>query len=52
MLLLIKQAGNLAEEFVNLYIGHGGEFFKSGTATPSLNNAKGIATLNMLKKIS
>ncbi len=23
---------NLAEEFVNMYIGHGGEFYKPGTA--------------------
>ena len=47
-----KAGWNLAEEFVNMYIGHGGEFFKSGTATPSINNAKGVATLNMLKKLA
>ena len=47
-----KAGWNLAEEFVNMYIGHGGEFFKSGTATPSINNAQGVATLNMLKKLA
>ena len=47
-----KAGWNLAEEFVNMYIGHGGEFFKSGSAEPNVNNAKGIATLNMLKKLS
>ena len=47
-----KAGWNLAEEFVNMYIGHGGEFFKAGTAQPSINNAKGVATLNMLKKLA
>jgi ABC-type glycerol-3-phosphate transport system substrate-binding protein len=43
---------NLALEFVNMYIGHGGEFFKPGTAEVSINNARGVATLNMLKALS
>src|SRR6056300_1064363 len=47
-----KAGWNLAEEFVNMYIGHGGEFFKAGTAEPNVNNAKGVATLNMLKKLA
>ncbi len=47
-----KAGWNLAEEFVNMFIGHGGEFFKSGSAEPNINNAKGVATLNMLKKLS
>ena len=47
-----KAGWNLAEEFVNMYIGHGGEFFSAGSAKPSINNAKGIATLNMLKKLA
>ncbi len=46
-----KAGWNLAEEFVNMYIGHGGEFFKDG-AKPNINNAKGVATLNMLKKLA
>ena len=47
-----KAGWNLAEEFVNMYLGHGGEFFKKGSAMPSINNKKGIATLKMMKKLS
>ena len=43
---------NLAEEFVNMYIGHGGEFFEPGTAQPAINNAQGIATLEMMKALT
>jgi ABC-type glycerol-3-phosphate transport system substrate-binding protein len=47
-----KAGWNLAQEFTNMYIGHGGEFFKSGSAEVSINNAKGVATLEMLKALS
>lgn len=43
---------NLAEEFVNMYIGMGGEFFEAGTPNVTLNNEKGVATLEMLKKLT
>ena len=43
---------NLAEEFVNMYIGHGGEFFKPGTAEIAVNNQHGYDTLNMMKQLS
>ena len=43
---------NLAEEFVNMYIGHGGEFFESGTAKVSINNQAGVDALNMMKALS
>ena len=46
-----KAGWNLAQEFTNMYIGHGGEFFKSGSAEVSINNAKGVATLEMLKAL-
>jgi ABC-type glycerol-3-phosphate transport system substrate-binding protein len=47
------QAGwNLAQEFVNMFIGAGGAFFKAGTAEVSINNAQGIAALSMMKAIS
>ena len=46
-----KTGWNLGEEFVNMYIGHGGEFFKPGTAEVSINNEAGVATLNMLKAL-
>ncbi|MEM8869692.1 MAG: extracellular solute-binding protein [Pseudomonadota bacterium] len=48
---LSKSDWNLGEEFVNMYLGHGGEFFKPGTAEPAVNNETGIATLNMLKEL-
>jgi ABC-type glycerol-3-phosphate transport system substrate-binding protein len=43
---------NLAEEFVNMYLGHGGEFFKAGTAEVSINNAQGVAALNVMKSLT
>ncbi len=43
---------NLGLEFINMYFGHGGEFFESGTAKPSVNNAKGVATLDMMKSLT
>ena len=49
--MLTKSDWNLGEEFVNMYIGHGGEFFTPGTAEVSVNNEAGIATLNMLKSL-
>lgn len=47
-----KAGWNLAEEFVNMYIGYGGAFFKEGSAEPAINNDKGVATLNMLKSLT
>ena len=47
-----KAGWNLAQEFTNMYIGHEGEFYKPGTAEVSVNNAKGVATLEMLKALS
>ena len=47
-----KAGWNLAEEFVNMYLGHGGEFFKPGTAEPSVNNETGVAALNVLKALT
>lgn len=47
-----KAGWNLAQEFVNMYIGHGGEFYKAGSAEPSINNEQGVAALNMMKKLT
>ena len=49
--MLTKSDWNLGEEFVNMYIGHGGQFFKPGTAEATVNNEQGVATLNMLKAL-
>ena len=46
-----KSGWNLAEEFVNMYIGHDGDFFGDGFA-PAINNAKGVATLEIMKKLT
>jgi len=47
-----KAGWNLAQEFNNMFLGHGGEHFKAGSAEPNINNAKGVATLNMMKALS
>lgn len=46
-----KTGWNLGEEFVNMYFGHGGTFFKPGTAEVSINNEAGIKTLETLKAL-
>ena len=46
-----KTGWDLAQEFINMYIGHGGEFFGSGNSA-AINNAQGVATLEMLKELS
>lgn len=43
---------NLAQEFNNMYIGTGGEFFEAGTANVTVNNAEGIEALEMMKALS
>lgn len=47
-----KAGWNLAEEFVNMYLGMGGEFFEPGSAKATVNNEKGVATLAMMKSLS
>lgn len=50
---IVSGAGwNLAQEFVNLYLGHGGSFFEPGSAAPAINNDTGIAALNALKSLT
>jgi len=47
-----KAGWDLGEEFVNMYIGMGGTFFKDGSAEPAINNEKGVAALEMMKALS
>jgi len=47
-----KSGWNLGEEFVNLYLGYGGELFMSGTAEPDIRNEDAIAALNMMKSLT
>ncbi|HMO71499.1 MAG TPA: extracellular solute-binding protein [Paracoccaceae bacterium] len=43
---------NLANEFINMYQGHGGAFFKDGSAETAINGPEGLATLEMMKKLT
>ncbi|WGW03443.1 extracellular solute-binding protein [Tropicibacter oceani] len=43
---------NLAEEFVNMFIGYDGDFFVAGTAQPSVNSEAGIKALETMKALS
>ncbi len=43
---------NLAQEFNNMFIGYGGQFFKPGTAEPSVNSEAGVRALEMMKALS
>lgn len=42
----------IAQEFNNMFLGFGGDFFKEGSAEPNVNNEKGIAALNMMKSLT
>lgn len=43
---------NLAQEFINMYLGHGGQFFAPGSAQVTINNEAGVAALEMMKALS
>jgi len=47
-----KTGWNLGEEFVNMYTGTGADFFRPGTAEPSINNESGVLALNTLKALA
>lgn len=47
-----KAGWNLAQEFNNMFLGYGGEFFEAGTAVPNVNSQAGIDALNMMKALS
>ncbi|PPD15022.1 MAG: sugar ABC transporter substrate-binding protein [Methylobacterium sp.] len=47
-----KAGWSLAQEFVNMYTGYGGDFFKAGSAEASINNPRGIAALNTMKALT
>jgi len=47
----MKTGWNLAEDFVNMYLGYGGSFFGPGNA-PAVNNATGVAALEMMERIT
>jgi len=43
---------NLAQEFVNMYLGHGGAFFAPGSAEVSINNEAGVAALETMAALA
>ena len=47
-----KAGWDLAAEFVNMYLGYGGELFEAGSAAPTINNEKGLATLKTMKAMT
>ena len=47
-----KAGWNLAQEFNNMFLGYGGEFFEAGTANPTINSEAGIKSLEMMKALS
>lgn len=46
-----KTGWNLGEEFINMYMGFGGEFLADDN-TPTINNKAGVKTLEMLKALT
>lgn len=48
-----NQAGwYLGNEFVNTYLGYGGDFFEPGTAEPEIEGETGLKTLAMMKEMT
>ncbi len=47
-----KAGWDLAAEFVNMYLGYGGEFFEPGSAKLAINNDKGTATLATMRALT
>ncbi len=46
-----KTGWNLAQEFVNIYLGFGGKFF-NGKGDASVNNSRGTKTLRLMKNLT
>ncbi|WP_170421897.1 ABC transporter substrate-binding protein [Ruegeria arenilitoris] len=46
-----KTGWNLGQEFVNMYLGEGGEFFADGNV-PAINNDQGVKALETLKAMT
>ena len=50
--LNLKPGWDLGEEFVNMYLGYGGDLFAPGSADLALDPVKAAAALEMLKALS
>ena len=47
-----KPGWDLGAEFVNIYLGEGGNFFKPGSAELAIDNPQGMATLKLMKALT
>jgi ABC-type glycerol-3-phosphate transport system substrate-binding protein len=47
-----KPGWDLAQEFVNMYMGFGGELFEPGTANAAINSEAGLKALAMMKAMA
>jgi len=47
----MKTGWNVGETFNLIFLAHGGEFFESGTANPSINSEAGLAALETMKAL-
>jgi len=47
-----KAGWDLAEEFINMYFGYGGQLFAPGSAEPAVANAQGVDALEMMKSLT
>ncbi len=47
-----KAGWNLAQEFNNMFLGFGGQFFEDGSAVPNVNSEAGVKALEMMKALS
>ncbi len=47
-----KPGWDLAQEFVNMYMGYGGEFFESGSAKSTIDGESGKKALAMMKSMA
>ncbi len=47
----LQTGWNVGESFNLVFMAHGGEFFKPGTAEPAINSPAGVAALNTLKEL-
>lgn len=47
-----KPGWDLAQEFVNMYTGFGGEFFEPGTANAAISGEAGVKALAMMKAMA
>mgnify|MGYP001159726572 FL=1 len=48
----MKVGWNVGEVFNTIYLAHGGEFFKPGSAEPNINNDLALAALGVMKALA